>query len=125
MPDKHVSDTRRVWEAFVGFGTPAMIEVAFLNAGVDPTDPDYFAAENVVDTDPLWDRGLGAFFGTQTFGLGQPVPDYLGAKNVGSFDGNLPALAPGDYNVWWRLTIGDERPVILSAETLTITEQAA
>lgn len=127
--NQHVSSTEYSFEAFVGFGTPSVVEVAILSAGVDPVDADYFTGELVTDVDPLWQMALDAFFGVSDFGLGQSVPDYFVALLVSGeanpFMSNAPALAAGDYQVWYRLTIGDTRPVILASETLTIFQEGA
>lgn len=126
---QHVSSTEWSFEAFVGFGTPTIVEVALLAAGTDPVDADYFAGTLVTDVDPMWQMGLDAFFGVSDFGLGQSVPDYfvalLVSGSVDPFMSNTPALAAGDYQVWYRLTIGDTRPVVLASETLTIFQEGA
>lgn len=126
--NQHVSSTEWSFEAFVGFGVPSIVEVAILTAGNDPLDADYFTGTLVDDvSDPLWPMAVDAFFGVSDFGLGKSTPDYFVALLVSGddnpFQSNTPALAPNDYQVWYRLTIGNTRPVILAGETLTIFQE--
>lgn len=86
-------------------------EVAFLAAGIRPTDPDWFDALLVEDAqDPLW---------TDATGSGS-TGDFFVAILVGSFGGNPADPGQGDFVVWLRLTDTVERPVRIAPEALEI-----
>jgi hypothetical protein len=93
-------------------------ELAFLEAGVRPTGEDWEDAILVPDdSHELWDDAVAA---TQ---LAAPLasPDFFLAILVGTFGtpGGLE-LAPGDYQVWLRLTDTVERPVRIAPIALEV-----
>lgn len=86
-------------------------EVAFLAAGVRPTDLDWETAV-VVDSDvhALWADAVAS-------GV---TGDFYIARLVGSYNGNTVVLTQGDYQVWVRLTDDTERPVRIAPVALEV-----
>lgn len=86
-------------------------EVAFLAAGIRPTEPDWEPA-TVVDSDvhALWADAVAS-------GV---TGDFYVAILVGSFGGGTVVLTQGDYQVWVRLTDSTERPVRIAPVALEV-----
>lgn len=94
-------------------GNPPSVgaEVAFLAAGVRPTEPDWKDAIIVDDVHTLWTDAVAS--GVEG--------DYYVAILVGSFGGNTVVLTgPADYQPWNRLTDTTERPVRIAPVTVEV-----
>lgn len=86
-------------------------EVAFLAAGVRPTEPDWETGTLVTsDADPLWADAVAS----------GATGDYFVAILVGSFGGNTVDPGAGDYVVWLRLTDTTEQPVLIAPQPLEV-----
>ncbi|WP_214103247.1 hypothetical protein [Acrocarpospora catenulata] len=86
-------------------------EMAFLAAAVRPTSGDWEQAVLVPDNShPLWADAVAS-------GL---LGDYYVAILVGAYGGTGVVLAPGDYQVWLRLTDTVEQPVRIAPTALEI-----
>jgi hypothetical protein len=85
-------------------------EVAFLDAGVRPTDEWEDGTLVLNDSDPLWADAVAS----------GATGDYFVARLIGSFGGNELVLGPGTYQPWLRLTDTVERPVRIGPETLIV-----
>lgn len=93
-------------------GVPTgVVQMAFLAAGVRPTEPDWESAILVDDAgDPLWaDATASGVAG-----------DYYIARLVGAYDSNDVVLSAGDYQVWVRITDTTEQPVRIAPIALEI-----
>lgn len=86
-------------------------EVAFLDAGVRPTEPDWKEGIVVDDVHALWADAVAS-------GV---AGDYYVAILVGSFGGNEVVLTgPDSYQPWNRLTDVTERPVRIAPITVEV-----
>ena len=99
---------------YIGWtGTPPSVsaEIAFLSAGVRPTESDWEDAIIVDDAHALWlDAVASGVSG-----------DYYAAILVGSFNGNTVVLSgPAAYQPWCRLTDTTERPVRIAPVTVEV-----
>lgn len=126
MPlERHVKSAPFFFVPIVGYGTPSIAEVQFTALDTDPADGAWVQVQLVNDEHTLWQLGLQAFFGQVNFGLGQALPDYFLAERDGNFQAAPFDNPPGDYLLWYRLTIGVARIVDIAPEAYTVYEFAA
>lgn len=85
-------------------------EIAFLDAGIRPTNE--WTAATIVNNQQheLWDDA-------QASGA---TGDYFLARLVGAFGGTGVALTQGSYQCWIRLTDAVEQPVLIAPEAVDI-----
>lgn len=84
-------------------------ELAFLEAGMRPTEMDWETAILVESGHPLFDDASALASG-----------DYFLAILIGDYDTNPFSLSPGDYQIWVRLTDDPEQPVRIAPATLEV-----
>lgn len=110
MPTLQVESTEYLYMGLTGDVPAVGAEVAFLAAGVRPTEPDWNDAVVVTDADPLWnDASASGITGA-----------YYVAILVGGFGGTGVVLAAGDYQTWLRLTDTTEQPVRIAPTALEV-----
>lgn len=106
-----VESTEYVYVGVTGTVPTSGAELAFLSAGSRPQEENWNAATVVDDDqDTLW-------LDAQAAGI---EGDYYIALLIGSFGGTGVELAPGDYQVWVRLTDTVERPVRIAPVALEV-----
>lgn len=99
---------------YIGWtGDPPSVgaEVAFMDAGDRPTEPDWQEALIVDDVHALWADAVAS-------GV---TGDYYVAILVGSFGGNTVVLTGATaYQPWNRLTDTTERPIRIAPVTVEV-----
>lgn len=88
-------------------------QMAFTDAGIEPTEPDWITAIVVDDTSPLFDASIGESIALL---VGPERGDVVTTEELGA----------GDYQVWIDVSVpsSDER-VVRVAGTLTVSATGA